>query len=161
MPGQTIHHGVHPNLKYISAVCCVSADGKSMTPFMVSSQVIDPVMEKLKFWGNCMGLDFILEHRQKPYMTAGLSQHDVTTVLIRVINEMRKNDAFAGKPTILVMDDSSIDRTPASLMTLREHNLKLINFPPHTTQIFQASISVYLMSQTRKINPSSPWAMTI
>jgi hypothetical protein len=44
--GQTIHHGVHRNLKGISLVCCVSASGESMTPFLVSSQVNDSAIER-------------------------------------------------------------------------------------------------------------------
>jgi hypothetical protein len=45
---QTIHHGVHCNLKHIVMACCVSAAGESMTPFFVSSQANDSVIENLK-----------------------------------------------------------------------------------------------------------------
>jgi hypothetical protein len=36
------------------------------------------------------------------------------------------------------MDNCSVHRKPEILATLREHNVKIIIFPPHTTQIFQA-----------------------
>jgi hypothetical protein len=66
MSGQTIHHGVHRNLKHISVVCCVSASGESRTPFVVSSQINDSVLERLKTDGLRMGVDLILERRPKP-----------------------------------------------------------------------------------------------
>jgi hypothetical protein len=37
----------------------------------------------------------------------------------------------------LLLDNCSIHTTPEILSILREHNVKVITFPPHTTQIFQ------------------------
>jgi hypothetical protein len=51
MTDQTSHHGVHRNLKHMSVICCVSAAGESLTPFVVSSQVHDKVIETLKLRG--------------------------------------------------------------------------------------------------------------
>jgi hypothetical protein len=65
MTDQKIHHGVHRNLKHMSVICCVSAAGESLTPFIVSSQVNDKVMETLKIEGFWMDVDMVLEHRQK------------------------------------------------------------------------------------------------
>jgi hypothetical protein len=48
MADQTIHQGVHRNLKHMLTICCVSAAGESLTPFVVSSQVTDKVIETLK-----------------------------------------------------------------------------------------------------------------
>jgi hypothetical protein len=66
MSGRTIHHGVHRNLKHRSVVCCVLASGESMTAFVISSQVIDSVIERLKTDGLRIGVDLIFERRQKP-----------------------------------------------------------------------------------------------
>jgi hypothetical protein len=48
---QMIHHGIHRNLKHISVICCVSADGESLIPLMVFSQVNDKVIEQLNLEG--------------------------------------------------------------------------------------------------------------
>jgi hypothetical protein len=109
-----------------------------MTPFMVSSQVHDSVIERLKTEGFRMGVGLILERRQKPYMTAALFQQYVITVLIPFINRIRTNDQLAGKPAILLMDNCSLHTRPEVLEMLREHDVKVITFPPHTTQVFQA-----------------------
>jgi hypothetical protein len=56
----------------MSVICCVSAAGESLIPFIVSSQVNDKVIETLKIEGFWMGMDMVLEHRQKTYVTAAL-----------------------------------------------------------------------------------------
>jgi hypothetical protein len=74
MTDQMIHHGVHRNLKHMPVICCVSAAGESLTPFVVSSQVNDKVIETLKIEGFRISLNMVLEHRQKAYVTATLFQ---------------------------------------------------------------------------------------
>jgi hypothetical protein len=54
----------------MSVICCVSAAGESLTPFLASSQVNDKVTETLKIERWRMGVDMVLEHRQKAYVTA-------------------------------------------------------------------------------------------
>jgi hypothetical protein len=85
-----------------------------------------------------MGVDLILERRHNPYMTAALFQQYVTTVLVPFINRVRTNDQLAGKPAILLMDNCPFHTRPEVLTMLREHDIKVITFPPHTTRIFQA-----------------------
>jgi hypothetical protein len=74
MTDQTIHHGVHRNLKHIFVIYCVSAVGESLTPFVVSSQVNDKVIETLRIEGFRMGADTAPEHRHKTYVIATLFQ---------------------------------------------------------------------------------------
>jgi hypothetical protein len=84
-----------------------------------------------------MGVDMVLEHRQKAYVTATLFQQYVTSVLIPFIERLRTNPEFPGKSAILLMDNCFIHMRQEVLATLRDHNVKVIAFPPHTTQIFQ------------------------
>jgi hypothetical protein len=137
MTDQTIHHGVRRNLKHMPVICCVSTAGESLPPFVVSSKVNDKGLEALKIEGFRMGMDMVLEHRQKTYITATLFRQYVTSVLIPFIERPRTNPEFAGKPVILLLDNCSIHTRSEVLATLREHNVKVITFPPHTTQIFQ------------------------
>jgi hypothetical protein len=137
MTDQTIHHGVHRNLKHMSVICCVSAAGESLAPFVVSSQVIDKVIETLEIEGFRMGIDMVLEHKQKAYVTATLFQQYVTSVLIPFIERLQTNPEFTCKSAILLVDNCSIHTRPDLLATLRDHKVKVITFPPHTAQIFQ------------------------
>jgi hypothetical protein len=100
MFGPTIDHGGHGNLKHTSAVCCVLASGELMTSVMVSSQVNDSVIERLKTEGFRRGVDLRLERRSKPSLSAALFQQYITIVTIPFINKSRTNDQFAGKSAI-------------------------------------------------------------
>jgi hypothetical protein len=158
MTDQTIHHGVHRNLKHMSVICCVSAARESLNPFVVSSQVNDKVTETRKIAGFRMGVDIVLEHRQKAYVTATLFQQYVTSVLIPFIERLRTNPEFTGKSATLLMDNCSIHTRPEVLATLRDHNVKVITFPPHTTQIFQ-TLDLYLFGVfKRKMQYKLPFA---
>jgi hypothetical protein len=134
---QTLHHGEHCNLKRISMECCLSASGESLILFLVSSQVNDSGIEGLKAKAFRMRVDRVVEYRQKPYMSAALFRQSVTAVLIPFINALRANDQFAGKPAIMLMDNSSLHRRPDILTIFREHEVKFFAFPPHMIEIFQ------------------------
>jgi predicted translin family RNA/ssDNA-binding protein len=69
-------------------ICCVSAAGESLPPFVVSSQVNDKVIETLKIEGFRMGVDMVLEDKQKEYVTATLFHQYVTSVLIPFIERL-------------------------------------------------------------------------
>jgi hypothetical protein len=106
----------------MSVICYASAAGESLTPFIVSSQVNDKMIETLKIEGLRMGVDMVLEDRQKVYATATLFQQYVTSFLIPFIERLRINPEFTSKSAISLMDDCSIDTRPEVLATLRDHN---------------------------------------
>jgi hypothetical protein len=81
-----------------------------MTPFMISSQVNDLVIESPKAERFRMGVDLILEQREKPFMSAALFHQYITTALIVFIIPLRASEQFAGKPAILLMDNCSLTR---------------------------------------------------
>jgi hypothetical protein len=64
---------------------------------MFSSQINDKVIEQLKIEGFRVGVDMILEHRQKPYIIAALFQQYAATVLSPFIERLRTNQEFRGK----------------------------------------------------------------
>jgi hypothetical protein len=137
MTDQMIHHGVHRNLNHMPVICCVLAAGESLAPFVVSSQVNNKVIETLKIEGFRISVNMVLEHRQKGYVTATLFQQYGTSVLIPFIQRLQTNLEFTGKSVILLLDNCFIHTRPEVLATLRDHNVKVITFPPHTTEIFQ------------------------
>lgn len=137
MRGHKVHHGIHRNLKHISVVVCITAAGESLTPFFVSSQFTAPVEMKLKQKGMRLGLDMIIRKRDRPYMNADLFLEYITKVFIPYIVELRSNEEFAGRPAILLMDNCSLHMGEDVIRVLSEHQVKVITFPPHTTNIFQ------------------------
>jgi hypothetical protein len=158
MTDQMIHHGVHRNLKHMPVICCVSAAGESLTPFAVSSQVHDKVTETLKIEGFRISVNMVLEHRQKAYVTATLFQQYGTSALIPFIDRPRTNLEFTGKSVVLFLDDCFIHMRPEILATLRDHNVKVIIFQPHTTQIFQTPDLCLFGVFKRKMQYKLPFA---
>jgi hypothetical protein len=137
MQGELIHHAVHRNLKHVSVVACISAAGESMTPFFVSSQATPAVTTKLKCLGFRMGVDLVLKHRSKPYVSSKLFYKYLTKVFLPYIEELRTNREFADKVAILLMDNCSVHVSADVISVLTEHRVKVITWPPHTTHIFQ------------------------
>jgi hypothetical protein len=86
--------------------------GESLTRLVVSSQVNDKVIETPKIAGFQMGVDMVLEQRQKAYVIATLFQQYVTSVLIAFIKKLRTNPEFTGESAILLMDNCSIHMRP-------------------------------------------------
>jgi hypothetical protein len=104
MRGQMIYHGLHCNLKHISVVVCISTSEEHMTLFFVCSQVNDLLGRRLKTKGFRMGLDSILERRNKPYMNSQRCTEDISTFLLLYIDELRLNEEFADKGAVPLMD---------------------------------------------------------
>jgi hypothetical protein len=128
---QRIFHNVHRNLKHISAVTCISAAGKHMTPFMVCSQVNKSVERLLKRQGFRFGVGLIIRKRNKPYMNSQLFSEYISTVLIPYIDMLRTNDEFADKEVVLRMDNCCIHVETEMLQMLADHRVKVITFPTH------------------------------
>jgi hypothetical protein len=133
-----IFHGVHRNPKHISVVACIFAAGEHMAPFCVCCQLNDTVEKKLKLEGNKLGVDFIFRRRSKPYMSSQLFAEYILKVVLPYIDELRSNEEFSHKKAALLMDNCSVHTQPETLQMIADHQVKVIIFPPHTTQIFQS-----------------------
>jgi hypothetical protein len=65
--------------------------------FFVSSQV-NPTMERrLKSEGFRLGVDLILKHRNKSYMSSQLFAEYISTVLLPYVDELRSNEEVADR----------------------------------------------------------------
>jgi hypothetical protein len=125
----TTSHGVSSNLKSGRVICCVQVSGKSMTLFRVASQADELATKKQKVERCRIGMNLILAHRQKPYVSAALFQQSRTIVLIQFIDSPPINDEFALKPVTLLMDDFDVARRSNVFPTLKENYLRVIFFP--------------------------------
>jgi hypothetical protein len=100
----------------------------------------------------------VLEHRQKAYVTATLFQQYGTSVLIQFIERLQTNLEFTGKSVILLLGNSFIHTRPDVLAILRDHNVKVITFPPHKAQIFQTPDLCLFGVFKRKMQYKLPFA---
>jgi hypothetical protein len=85
-----------------------------------------------------LGVDLILEHQNKPYMSSQLFAEYISTVLLPYVYELRSNEEFADKEAVLLMANYSIHVHGDTLQRLADHRVKVLTFPLHTTHIFQS-----------------------
>jgi hypothetical protein len=137
MKAQTIHHKINRSLKHVSVIACISAAGESLTPYIVTSQDSPVVREQLKKRGVRFGTDFILKCRSKPYINSEIFEQYLRTVFLPNLNELRTLEQFGDEEAVLMMDNCPSHVTDVILTLLRDAKVRVITWPPHTTQIFQ------------------------
>jgi hypothetical protein len=68
MDRQTMHHRISRNVKHISIITYITAGGESLTPYIVTSHDSERLRKRLMARGVRLGVDFVLNHRSKPYV---------------------------------------------------------------------------------------------
>jgi hypothetical protein len=92
----------------MSVPICISAAGEHMTPFFVSSQVNLTVERRLKSEVFRLGVDLIIKHRNKLYMSSQLFAKYISIVLLPYVDKLQSNEEFADKEAVLLMDNCSV-----------------------------------------------------
>jgi hypothetical protein len=98
-----------------------------MTPFLFflfssfSFQVNPTVERRLKSEGFRQDVEFILKHRNKPYMSSQLFAEYILIVLLPCVDELRSNEEFAQKEVVLLMDKCAVDVQGNTLQILADH----------------------------------------
>jgi hypothetical protein len=134
---QTIHHKINRRLKHVSIIACVPAGGESLTPYVVTSQDSPAVRQALKKRGVRLGTDFVLKHRATPYINADIFDEYIRSVLLPNLNELRSLDGFTGEDAVLLMANCPHHIGEHIRGLLRDAQVRVITWPPQTTQIFQ------------------------
>jgi hypothetical protein len=120
MEGQTIHHGVSRNVKHISVIACVSADGESLPPHIVTSQNSSPVQEQLRKHGVRFGRDLTLKSNSSPYVNAEIFLDYIRSVFLPYAIAFRSLAGLVAEDAILLMDNCSSHVTDHVIHLLTE-----------------------------------------
>jgi hypothetical protein len=70
-------------------------------------------------------------------MNSELFHEYISKVLVPYIDELRTNAEFAEKEAVVLMDNCFLHIQCDTLRSLGDHLVKVVTFPPHTSQIFQ------------------------
>jgi hypothetical protein len=97
MRGVRIHHGISRIVKHISVIACLCAAGKSLTPYINTSQDSAWVRKQLKKHGVRFGEDFASKWNSKPSINAEIFLDYIQTVFVPNLAELRTLDEFAEK----------------------------------------------------------------
>jgi hypothetical protein len=137
MPGQTIHHEISRPVKHISVIVCISAAGESLPPYIITSQALTSVQERLKKEGVQFGTDFVLRSNSSPYINVKVFLDYIRTVFLPNLAELRTLDSFIEETGVVLMDNCPSHVTDDIIGFLTEARVRVITFVPDTTQIFQ------------------------
>jgi hypothetical protein len=120
MEGQTIHHGVSRNVKYISMIACVSAAGESLPPDVVTSQNFPPVQEQLRKHGVRFGRNLILKSNSRTYVNAEIFPDDIRSVFLPYVIGLRSLAGLGAEDAVLLIDNCSAHVTDDVIRLLTE-----------------------------------------
>jgi hypothetical protein len=135
--GQTMHHRVSSNVKPMPITMCISAPGKSLTPYTVISQNSQSLRRKLITSGVRLGVDFVSRQRSKPYVDAAFFLEYVNGIFIADLNELRDSEQFDACAAVLMMDNYLPHMSVDVIAVLTNARVTVIIFAPHTTHVFQ------------------------
>ena len=130
-----VFHQVSRKVNHISLLVCVSAAGDALTPLAIIKQKIP---SKLKTKAVRLDEDIMIRQRDKPYMDESLFYKYITTVLIPYIDSVRQIHQIPKEQSVLLMDSASCHCSERILRFLGEHNVLVLVYPSHTSNIFQA-----------------------
>jgi hypothetical protein len=91
----------------MSVICCVSAAVESLTPFIISSQINDNVIETWKIEGFRMGVDHGTGTQAKGICHCNTFSAVCNKVLVPFIERLRTNPEFIGKWTASVCESDA------------------------------------------------------
>jgi hypothetical protein len=147
--GQTIHHRTSRNVKHILIVTCITAGGESLTPCIVTLQDSWTLRRRLISCGVRLGVDFVLKHQSKTYVSAELFLDDINSIFISYLNELPQLEELARCEVMLLIDNCSPHLGDAVIAVLTRKYVRVITFAPQITHIFQV-LDVVLFCALKK-----------
>jgi hypothetical protein len=106
MDGRTIYHGASRRVKHRSVIACITAEGESLTPFIVTSQISDGIRKRLMSRGVRLGVDFVFPQRATPYVSRKLFLEYIKTIFVPYLNQLRESQKFETCEAVLLRVDS-------------------------------------------------------
>jgi hypothetical protein len=107
MDGQMIHHRASRNVKHRLIITCISAEGESLTPYIVTSQDSEPLRKRVMRHGVRMSVDYVLRQRSKSYVNSTLFLEYINKIFVLYFNELQEMEEFEACEAMLLMDNYS------------------------------------------------------
>jgi hypothetical protein len=99
-----------------------------------------------------LGVDFVLKHRAKTYVSAELFLDDINCISIPYVNKRWQSEEFAGCEAVLLMANYSPHMGNAIIAVLTREHVRVITFATDTTHIFQV-LDLALFTALKKRAP--------
>jgi hypothetical protein len=110
---------------------------ESLMPYIVISQDSEPLRRRLMSRSVRLGVDSVLRQRSKSYVNSILFVHDINSIFIYYLNELRDSEAFTECEAILLIDNCLPQMEEAVGAILTRERVRVFIFAYHTSHIFQ------------------------
>jgi hypothetical protein len=127
----------------------VAASGDALCPMFVTSRAVPG---NVYHAGHHPGNDFITECNNKPYSDSSLFECFIRQGHIPHVTSMRMIPCCSRAEAFLMVDNCSSHVTGEIFRLLGENYVKIVTFPRHTTNVFQALDLSFFGGFNRKEN---------
>jgi hypothetical protein len=127
----------------------ITANEKSLTPYIVTSQDSEPVRWRVMSRGVRLGIDFVLWQQLKPDVNGKLLLEYVNSIFVPCLNELWESEEFEACEMISLIDNCSPYVSNDIVVILARVRVRIITFAYHTTYIFQM-LNVMLFGALKK-----------
>jgi hypothetical protein len=118
-------------------------------PYTLTSHDSDVIRKRLMSRGVRLGVDFILQHWSKPYVSGKLFLEYINTIFVQYLNELGDLEELETCEAELLMDNYSPHMLDDVVAVLTRIRVRIITFAPHTTRVFQV-LDVVLSDALKK-----------
>ena len=132
---KTIEFPVDRCAKKITICATISMAGDVLPPLIISHR--KTIDEEILNSGWRSGQDYIYYYNEKSFMTKAIFQDYIIHTIIQYIDRTRESMKLKDYPAVLLSDNCPSHRCEEIYKELANHNIRLITFPPHTTNLFQ------------------------
>jgi hypothetical protein len=130
-----IEYSVPRAEKRMSCIATISMAGDALMPLLVIHRktIDDAVWEE--GWRN--GQDFLIRSNDTSYVTRDIFKEYLTSAFLPYVASTRASLNLHEFPAVLLCDNCSSHIDGEIMLLLASHNVRLLTFPPHTSNLFQ------------------------
>ena len=132
---ERIEYAVERCSKKITICATISMAGDVLPPLIISNRVT--IDQEIYDAGWREGQDFVYYHQKNSFMTKEIFQNYIFNHIIPYIDNTRKMMKLEDSPGVLLIDNCPSHQCDEIYKELANNNIRLITFPPHTTNLFQ------------------------
>ena len=130
-----VQYAVSRSAKKISICQAISMAGDALPPLIVMQRktIDDEVIDE----GYREGQDFEYHYQERSFVTTEIFKKYISNQIIPYIKQTRKQMNLQDSHAVLLMDNCPSHVNEEILKILADEKIRVVTFPPHTTNLFQ------------------------
>jgi hypothetical protein len=132
--GNIAHYPIQRKFGHATMVVCIAASGDTITPMIIAPPA---KIENIWKLGYRNGEDVKIVNHQPCYVNKELFQMYIADIVIPYVENVRSIPEYQSELAYILMDNLSAHCTPEIIGLFSEHQIIVLTFPPHTSNLFQ------------------------